>query len=68
MIEVGGTLLRQAGLMGPAHMRSLDAIHIAAAMSLGPDLGVVITYDDGLAAAAELLGLQVASPDRPGTG
>jgi predicted nucleic acid-binding protein len=68
MIEVGGTLLRQAGLMGPAHMRSLDAIHIAAAMSLGPDLGVVITYDDRLAAAAELLGLQVASPDRPGSG
>jgi predicted nucleic acid-binding protein len=68
MIEVGGTLLRQAGLMGPAHMRSLDAIHIAAAMSLGPDLGVVITYDDRLAAAAGLLGLQVASPDRPGSG
>ena len=62
MVEVGRTLFRQAGLMGPAHVRSLEAIHIAAAMSLGPDLGVLITYDDRLVAAAELLGLQVASP------
>jgi predicted nucleic acid-binding protein len=62
MIEVGRTLFRQAGLIGPASVRSLDAIHTAAAMSLGPDLGVMITYDERLAAAAELLGLPVASP------
>jgi predicted nucleic acid-binding protein len=43
-------------------MRSLDAIHLAAAMSLGPDLGVVVTYDERLAAAADLLGLPIASP------
>jgi hypothetical protein len=43
-------------------MRSLDAVHIAAAMSLGPDLGVVITYDERMAAAARLFGLPLASP------
>jgi hypothetical protein len=43
-------------------MRSLDAVHIAAAMSLGPDLGVVITYDERMDAAARLFGLPVASP------
>jgi hypothetical protein len=43
-------------------MRALDAVHIAAAMSLGPDLGVVITYDERMAAAARLFGLHVTSP------
>jgi predicted nucleic acid-binding protein len=62
MMEVDRTLFRQAGLLGPSTMRSLDAVHIATAMSLGPDLGVVITYDERMAAAARLFGLPVASP------
>jgi predicted nucleic acid-binding protein len=65
MLELDRALFRQGGLLGPATMRSLDAIHIAAAMSLGPDLGVVVTYDGRLAAAADLLGLPVASPSSP---
>ena len=43
-------------------MRSLEAIHIAAAMSLGPNLGVAITYDERMAAAAGIFGLPVAFP------
>ena len=62
IIDVDRTVLRQAGLLGPSFMRSIDAIHIAAAMSLGPDLGVVITYDQRRAAAAGLFGLRLASP------
>lgn len=62
MIEVDRALFRQAGLLGPSTMRSLDAVHIAAAMSLGPDLGVVVTYDERMAGAASLFGLPVASP------
>jgi uncharacterized protein len=62
LLEVDRALFRQAGLMGPSHIRSLDAIHIAAAMSLGPDLGVLITYDERMAAAATLYGLPVAFP------
>ena len=62
MIDVDRTVFRQAGLLGPSFMSSLDAIHIAAAMSLGPDLGVVITYDRRMAAAAGLFGLRLASP------
>jgi predicted nucleic acid-binding protein len=62
MMEVDRALFRQAGLLGPSTMRSLDAIHIAAAMSLGPDLGVVITYDERMAGAAGLFGLPVAFP------
>ena len=65
LLEVDRALFRQAGLLGPATMRSLDAIHIAAAMSLGPDLGVIVTYDERLGAAAALFGLPVASPSWP---
>lgn len=62
MMEVDRGLFRQAGLLGPATMRSLDAVHVAAALALGPDLGVLITYDERLAAAARLFGLAVAAP------
>lgn len=62
MLEIDRALFRQAGLLGPPTMRSLDAVHIAAALSLGPDLGVVITYDERMAAAARLFGLPVVSP------
>jgi uncharacterized protein len=62
IMEVDRALYRQAGLLGPSNMRSLDALHVAAAMALGTDLGVVITYDDRMAAAAGLFGLPVDSP------
>jgi len=62
MMEIDRALYRQAGLLGPSNMRSLDAIHIAAAMSLGPDLGVVVTYDERMLAAAGLFGLPVTCP------
>lgn len=62
MVEVDRSLFRQAGLLGPATMRSLDAVHVASALALGPDLGVVITYDERMAVVARLFGLDVASP------
>lgn len=47
-------------------LRSLDAIHVATALSLGVDLDFV-TYDDRLAAAARAAGLRVLQPGRPAT-
>ena len=43
-------------------LRSLDAIHLATARILVPDLDGFATYDDRLAAAAQEAGLAVASP------
>lgn len=43
-------------------LRSLDAIHLATARLLGPDLDAVVTYDDRLATAAGDAGLATASP------
>jgi predicted nucleic acid-binding protein len=55
-------VLRQAGLLPGARLRSLDAIHLAAALSLGAE--AVLTYDDRLAEAARGLGMTVLSPGR----
>jgi len=46
--------------IGPAVLRSLDAIHLATAVLLDAD--VVLTYDDRLAAAARHNDLTVLSP------
>jgi predicted nucleic acid-binding protein len=43
-------------------LRSLDAIHLATARILGPDLDALITYDDRLGQAARDAGMVVASP------
>lgn len=43
-------------------LRSLDAIHLATARVLGPELTGLVTYDDRLAAAATDAGITVVSP------
>ena len=62
LIDVGRELLEQAGTLPPPDLRSLDAIHIAAAASLGDDLGDLVTYDSRMVAAAQAHGLNVISP------
>lgn len=42
--------------------RSLDAIHLASALALGPDLGVVVTYDARMIRAALELGIETVAP------
>lgn len=44
-------------------LRSLDAVHVATALSIGVDLDFV-TYDDRQAAAARAAGLRVVQPGR----
>ena len=50
-----------AGLQS-ALLRTLDAIHIATALALGPELDAFVTYDDRLAEAARAVGLPVVRP------
>jgi uncharacterized protein len=54
-------LLDVAAVLPPPELRSLDAIHLAAAMT-APDLRAFITYDRRLADAAGNAGLAVVSP------
>lgn len=43
-------------------LRSLDAIHLATARLLGPELTALLTYDDRLAKAAADAGIPVLAP------
>jgi predicted nucleic acid-binding protein len=62
MIRLDEPLLDQAGDLYPTELRSLDAIHLAAALELGTDAGAFFTYDSRLTQAAEACGLDVESP------
>ena len=62
LIRLDDQLLDRAAELDPPGLRSLDAIHLAAALSLGSDLAALITYDQRMAVAAESLGLPVMSP------
>ena len=61
LVQLDDELLNLAGdLDGP--LRSLDAVHIAAALELGEGLGAFVTYDRQMTRAAESLGLPVVAP------
>jgi predicted nucleic acid-binding protein len=62
LVRINDRVLDMAGILEPAQVRSLDAIHLATAQLLGEDLGQVVTYDDRMADAAQSLGLRTASP------
>lgn len=51
-----------AGRIDPPTLRSLDALHLAAALGLGDELDGIVTYDDRLADAAVKLGIPVVAP------
>ena len=61
LIAVDEPILRDAAAVGPDHLRSLDAVHLATALSLD-QLETLVTYDGRLAAAAVQAGIDVASP------
>jgi predicted nucleic acid-binding protein len=61
LIELDDGLLELASDL-PEPIRSLDAIHVAAAMELGEELDAIVTYDVQMARAAEALGLPVIAP------
>ncbi len=52
----------RAGRLEADLLRSLDALHLAAAMELGDELDGIVTYDERLAKAAEANGIAAISP------
>jgi uncharacterized protein len=53
-------VFRTAGLLPGASLRSVDALHVAAALRWGAD--AVMTYDERRARAARAVGLDVVAP------
>ena len=62
LIRLDDTLLDAAARLDPDVLRSLEAIHLAAASTLSDRLASVVTYDGRMAEGARLLRLPVASP------
>jgi len=62
IVQLRADVFIRAARLEPADLRSLDAIHLAAALDLGDDLEGMITYDERLAAAAGANGVTVVAP------
>ena len=65
LIEASASILGAAGSVAPTTLRSLDAIHLATALSLHFDEPATlefICYDNRLADAAKRAGLEVSRP------
>jgi predicted nucleic acid-binding protein len=61
LIPVDRPLLLAAGVLAEPALRTLDAIHVAAAAEVNP-LDAFVTYDERQAAAARLAGLRTVLP------
>lgn len=62
LLPLDDSILDQAAELSPDRLRSLDALHLATALSIREDVGAFVTYDGQLAEAAEGYGLTVVSP------
>jgi predicted nucleic acid-binding protein len=51
-----------AAQIGGTTLRSLDAIHLATALSISADLAALITYDNRMISDGQAIGLPVLSP------
>ena len=60
--EARNAVPHSATELSPVALRSLDALHLATALSVRDDIGVMLTYDRRLAEAAQDQGLRVAAP------
>ncbi len=62
VFELDAAIAGVAASLEPFLLRTLDAIHLATALALVPDLDAFVTYDDRLAEAARAIGLPVVRP------
>ncbi len=62
LMQLPTAIFEAAARLEPTTLRSLDALHLAAALDLGDDLDSLVTYDDRLAEAARANGIVVTAP------
>lgn len=63
LVPLDAQVVATAGAAAPSSLRTLDAVHLVTALSLGPAVGGFVTYDRRLAAVAAAAGLPVLGPD-----
>ena len=62
LLPLDDAVLDLAASLASVGLRSLDALHLATALSVRDEIGVLITYDQRLGEAAEAEGVLVARP------
>lgn len=62
LIVLGSEVRALAARLAPSSLRSLDAVHLASALSMRDHFDSFIAYDQRLCEAASRAGLEVASP------
>jgi predicted nucleic acid-binding protein len=62
LLEIDADIRRAAADLSDPGVRTLDAIHLATALSLGDRCGAFFAYDDRVIAAARAHGLTVTVP------
>lgn len=62
LVELTPAILELAARLDPPLLRSLDAIHLATAISIDDPELAILTYDQRLAEAAAVNGLRVLQP------
>ena len=62
VIALDAGVIARAGVVGPPTLRSLDAIHVASALTVAADLDAFVTCDQRQASAAVAAGLPVQVP------
>jgi hypothetical protein len=62
LLPIDDRVLAAAAALQPPALRTLDAIQLATALSIGRRLGVLFSYDERLCTAAAVAGIAVERP------
>lgn len=62
LLAIDRSIVEQASTVTPNELRSLDAIHLASALSVNAHLTAFVAYDSRLCSAALHAGIRVESP------
>jgi len=62
LVTPGPSTFLAAGRLGLPELRTLDALHLAAALELGDDLDGLVTYDTRMTEGARATGIPAITP------
>jgi predicted nucleic acid-binding protein len=62
LLRVDPAIVERATRIGPPHLRTLDALHLASALEVSPPPAAFLCYDRRLAEAARFHGFDVVAP------
>jgi predicted nucleic acid-binding protein len=62
LLRLTAGICERAAMLEPDLLRSLDALHLAAALEMGDELEGLVSYDQRMSQGASALGIKVVAP------